>query len=101
MTCFPNKSMGVRFKFASVSVSSSWKTDFGFACPIERVFNKSERPLVVLLQKLKFNIFYIRPTTLIMKLWSHGLKSSNDNFAVVEHNDIRVSSFLDKTTNDN
>ena len=85
--------MGKRLKFASITVSTSWKTDCGFACPIERVVHKSRRPMVVLLQKLKSNIFDIRLTTLIMELWSLGLNSSNADFAVVEHNDIRVSSF--------
>ena len=35
----------MRFKFASVSVSSNSKTDFGFVCPIEGVVLKSERPM--------------------------------------------------------
>ena len=77
--------MGLRFKFASVFVSSNWKTDSGFACPIERVVHKSKRPMVVLLLKLNSDIFDIPLATLIMELWSHGLNSSNTNFAIVEH----------------
>ena len=85
--------MGLRLKFLSITVSTSRKTDFRFACPIDRVVQKIERPMVVLLQKLKMSIFDIRLTTLIMELWSHGLNFSSANFAIVEHHDIRVSSF--------
>ena len=91
MSCFPYKSMGLRLDFTSTTVGTSWKIDFGFALPIERVVHKSKRPMVVLLQKLKMIIFDIRLTTLTMELWSHGLIPSSANFAVAEHNDIRVS----------
>ena len=60
--------MGLRLKFSSITVSTSWKNDFGFACPIDRVVQKIERPMVVLLQKLKMIIFDIRLATLIMEL---------------------------------
>ena len=46
--------MGLRLNFPSSIVSTSWKTDFGFACPIERVVHKSERPVVDLLQVFVF-----------------------------------------------
>ena len=93
MSCFPHKSMGLRLKFPSITVSTSSKTDLGFACPIDRVVQKIECPMVVLLQKLKMIILDIRLTSLTMELWSPGLNSSSANFAVVEHNDIRLSSF--------
>ena len=77
--------MGLRLDSASNTVSTSWKTDFGFACPIERVVHKSERPMVVLLQKINSDIFDILLATLIMELQSHVLNSSVANFAIVEH----------------
>ena len=85
MSCFPYKSMGLRLDFTSTTVSTGWKTDFGFACPIEGVVYKSKRPVVVLLLKINWDIFDILLAALIMELWSHGLNSSNANFAIVEH----------------
>ena len=92
MSCFPYKSMGLRLDFPLTTVSTSWKFDLGFACPIERVIHKSKRPMVVLLQKLNSDIFDILLATLIMELWSHGLNSSNANLPLLNTNN--------KTTND-